>query len=335
MTATDDTGVENPKVKPPRQSAAGVPARSAGAPSIEVSGASKWQRARAAAVELAAQGATVAAAARRAERLGELPDVVPLPCDVTSPAAADAMVDAAVRRLGGLDALVYAAGLSRINPLHEAGFDDWVELFAPNVFGAAIVTRAALAHLLANGSQGRAVFLTSDSAEKPYPGLVLYSSAKAALSAYAQGLASEFPALKVTEVVVGPTAGTEVASHFDPEAFGVWATRWFEEGYVRYEMLQVADVVPMWTPSRPTPRRRNCVPPAPRRRPWRRLCTRSLALLHAPEADRIATRADPLAVTPPDQTPARAVAHPAASRWSTRALGRMLRSRSMIPNWTS
>ena len=26
MTATDDTGVENPKVKPPRQSAAGVPA---------------------------------------------------------------------------------------------------------------------------------------------------------------------------------------------------------------------------------------------------------------------------------------------------------------------
>jgi len=197
------------------------------------------------AVELAAQGATVAAAARRAERLGELPDVVPLPCDVTSAAAADAMVDAAVRRLGGLDALVYAAGLSRINPLHEAGFDDWVELFAPNVFGAAIVTRAALAHLLANGSQGRAVFLTSDSAEKPYPGLVLYSSAKAALSAYAQGLASEFPALKVTEVVVGPTAGTEVASHFDPEAFGVWATRWFEEGYVRYEMLQVADVVPM------------------------------------------------------------------------------------------
>jgi NAD(P)-dependent dehydrogenase (short-subunit alcohol dehydrogenase family) len=197
------------------------------------------------AVELAAQGAVVAAAARRAERLSELPGVVPLPCDVTSPAAVNAMVDAAVERLGGLDALVYTAGLSRINPLHEAGLDDWAELFGPNVFGAAVVTRAALPHLLADGSQGRAVYLTSDSAEKPYPGLVLYSSAKAALSAYALGLASELPALKVTEVVVGPTAGTEVANHFDPEAFGVWATRWFDEGYVRYEMLQVADVVPM------------------------------------------------------------------------------------------
>lgn len=197
------------------------------------------------AVELAAQGAIVAAAARRAERLSELQDVVPLPCDVTSPAAVNAMVDAAVERLGGLDALVYTVGLSRINPLHEASLDDWAELFAPNVFGAAVVTRAALSHLLADGSQGRAVYLTSDSAEKPYPGLVLYCSAKAALSAYALGLASEFPALKVTEVVVGPTAGTEVANHFEPEAFGVWATRWFDEGYVRYEMLQVADVVPM------------------------------------------------------------------------------------------
>jgi NADP-dependent 3-hydroxy acid dehydrogenase YdfG len=197
------------------------------------------------AVELVAQGAVVAAAARRADRLSELSGVAPLPCDVTSPAAVNAMVDAAVERLGGLDALVYTAGLSRINPLHEAGLDDWAELFGPNVFGAAVVTRAALPHLLADGSQGRALYLTSDSAEKPYPGLVLYSSAKAALSAYALGLASELPALKVTEVVVGPTAGTEVANHFDPEAFGVWATRWFDEGYVRYEMLQVADVVPM------------------------------------------------------------------------------------------
>jgi NAD(P)-dependent dehydrogenase (short-subunit alcohol dehydrogenase family) len=197
------------------------------------------------AVELAAQGAIVAASARRAERLKELPDVVSLPCDVTLPDAVNSMVEAAAERLGGLDVLVYTAGLSRITPLHEASFDDWAELFAPNVFGAAIVTRAALAHLLADGSQGRALYLTSDSAEKPYPGMVLYCSAKAALSAYALGLASEFPALKVTEVVVGPTAGTEVANHFDPEAFGVWAARWFDEGYVRYEMLQVADVVPM------------------------------------------------------------------------------------------
>jgi glycosyltransferase involved in cell wall biosynthesis len=45
-------------------SAAGVPARSAGAPSIEVHGASKWQRARAAAAELAAH--------RRAGRGGHL-----------------------------------------------------------------------------------------------------------------------------------------------------------------------------------------------------------------------------------------------------------------------
>ena len=79
----------------------------------------------------------------------------------------------------------------------------------------------------------------------PYPGMVIYSSSKAALSAYAKGLASEFRTLKVTEVVVGPTAGTEVANNFDPQAFGEWATRWFEEGFIRYGMLQVEDVVPV------------------------------------------------------------------------------------------
>ena len=49
-----------------------------------------------------------------------------------------------------------------------------------------------------------------------------------------------------------------------------------------------------------------------------RLCTRSLALLHAPEADLIRHAADPPAVSPPDQTPARPVSHP---WWDLRVVG--------------
>jgi acyl-CoA thioesterase-2 len=49
-----------------------------------------------------------------------------------------------------------------------------------------------------------------------------------------------------------------------------------------------------------------------------RLCTRSLALLHVPEADLIRHTADPPSVTPPDQTPARAVSHP---WWDLRVVG--------------
>jgi acyl-CoA thioesterase II len=49
-----------------------------------------------------------------------------------------------------------------------------------------------------------------------------------------------------------------------------------------------------------------------------RLCTRSLALLHAPEADLIRHAAGPPAVSPPDQTPAHQVSHP---WWDLRVVG--------------
>jgi NADP-dependent 3-hydroxy acid dehydrogenase YdfG len=194
---------------------------------------------------LAERGATVVAAARRLDRLVELPGVHPLACDVTADGQVEGLVEKSVERMGGLDALVYAAGLSRLHRLNHADITDWQELFSINIFGAALLTRAALPHLLANDSQGRAVYLSSDSADRPYPGLVIYGASKAALSSYSQGLASEFSTLRVTEILVGPTAGTEVANHFDPELFGEWLPRWFDQGFVRYDMLQVEDVAAM------------------------------------------------------------------------------------------
>jgi NAD(P)-dependent dehydrogenase (short-subunit alcohol dehydrogenase family) len=148
----------------------------------------------------------------------------------------------ASRELGGLDALVYCAALSQITPLDRSGIDEWHDVFATNIFGAALITRAALPYLCASDSQGRALFLTSDSGDRAYPGLVAYSASKAALGRFCQGLASEFPQLKVSEVIVGPTAGTGIADHFDPGDFQKWATRWFEEGFVRFGMQQPDDV---------------------------------------------------------------------------------------------
>src|ERR1700722_16240702 len=197
------------------------------------------------ALRLAERGAHVVAAARRLDRLTEIPGVTPWACDVTAEGEIDTLVEESVSLLGGLDAIVYAAGLSRLHRLAQADLAAWQELYSINLFGAALLTRAALPHLLAEGSQGRAVYLSSDSADLPYPGLVIYGTSKAALSAYTRGLASEFTSLRVTEVQVGPTAGTEVANHFDPDLFGEWLPRWFEQGFIRYDMLQVDDVASM------------------------------------------------------------------------------------------
>lgn len=118
----------------------------------------------------------------------------------------------------------------------------WQEIFATNIIGAALISRGAIPYLTQEGSDGRALFLSSDSVLRPYPGLVAYASSKAALAAFCQGLASEFPQLRVSEMVVGPTIDTEVGTHFDPDEFQLWFQRWCDEGFVRYGYQLSADV---------------------------------------------------------------------------------------------
>ncbi|HEV3266007.1 MAG TPA: SDR family oxidoreductase [Acidimicrobiales bacterium] len=186
-------------------------------------------------------GAQVVGAARRETRVAELEGVTAVACDVSLPEDCDRVVATAVERLGGLDALVYAAGTTRITPLDTTGPERWSEIFGTNLFGAAMVTRAAMPHLLSDASDNRAVYLTSDSVEMPYPGLVAYGASKAALRAYCQGLAGEFAALRVTEIMVGPTIDTEMGSHFD-ETIAGWLDRWTDEGYIRFGYQLSADV---------------------------------------------------------------------------------------------
>lgn len=197
--------------------------------------------------ELAARGARVVGAARRVTRLVDIPGVTGLGCNVRDPAQCEELLTAAAGHLGGLDALVYAVGTVKITPLDRCGIDDWQEVFETNLFGAASVAKAAIPHLAAPGSQGRALFLSSDASELAFPGLVAYSASKAALGRFCQGLGDEMPSLRVSEVVVGPTAGTEAGADFDPADFQEWATRWFEGGYVRHGMQQPSDVVAVIT----------------------------------------------------------------------------------------
>ena len=91
------------------------------------------------------RGARVAGLARRADRLGAIDDLVAIPVDVTDPAAATAAVQAAIAALGGLDALVNAAGINRPGLVADTDHADWSAVFATNVLGLLSVTRAAMA----------------------------------------------------------------------------------------------------------------------------------------------------------------------------------------------
>jgi NAD(P)-dependent dehydrogenase (short-subunit alcohol dehydrogenase family) len=174
------------------------------------------------------EGIDVVAAARRADRLDELP-VETVVCDVRRADDCATVVAAAASRLGGLDAVVYAAGVSPLVAVADADADVWHDVLHTNVVGAALVVRAALPHLIA--SSGRAVFLSSDSVPRPYPGLVAYAASKAALNTLVAGWRVECPEVSFTRVAVGPTV-TGFADGWSPERAAGYFARWEEEAYL-------------------------------------------------------------------------------------------------------
>lgn len=181
----------------------------------------------------AEEGAIVAFAARRQERLEEIvagtPRAIAVPCDVTDPASCDAAVAAVVESLGGLDAVVYTTGIFPMGLLTEADDAFWQRVFSTNVFGASRIARAAAPHLRASG--GRLVFVSSNAAERPWPGMVIYAASKAALECFVAGWRNEEPEIAATTVVVGPTL-TDALLEGDAELGARLRPRWAAGGYL-------------------------------------------------------------------------------------------------------
>lgn len=160
-------------------------------------------------------------------------------CDVRSAQDCRSAVDAAATALDGLDALVYCVGVSSLCALEDVDADAWQDLLSTNLVGAALMTAAALPHLRC--AAGRAVFLSSHSVERPWPGLVAYASTKAALDTLVIGWRAECPEVQFTRVVVGPTV-TGFADNWDMDAAGAYFDRWEREGYFESGVSRPEDV---------------------------------------------------------------------------------------------
>lgn len=177
-------------------------------------------------------GARVAFAARRRDRLEDAVAAAEgkafaVPCDVTDDAdCARAVADAAAA-LGGLDGLVYSAGMSPLAMLENAPRESWRRVLDVNVVGASQITAAALPHL--RERQGRAVYVSSYAVRQSLPGLALYRVSKLALDGLIECWRMEHPDVDFTRVVVGNTSGTEFANAWGGdairEAMEVWVSR--------------------------------------------------------------------------------------------------------------
>ena len=158
---------------------------------------------RATAKALLAEGAVVAAGARRVERLSDLGvSAVGLPLDVTDPDSAEAFVTRAVKELDGLDILVNGAGLALgRDPFDESTEDDERVVMDTNVDGLIRMTRLALPHLR---DGGHIVNIGSVAGRQAYPNAALYVASKFAVRGFTYALREDLLGRPIRITTVDP-----------------------------------------------------------------------------------------------------------------------------------
>jgi NADP-dependent 3-hydroxy acid dehydrogenase YdfG len=176
---------------------------------------------------LAAQGAKVAVAARRLERLerlaseigGEGHTALAIQSDITDQEQAIAAVDRAVDELGRLDIVVNNAGQMLLGPIEEAPTEEWDRMIDLNLKGLINTTHAALPHLLAAAEDSQrgcadVVNISSVAGRIARSGSGVYNLTKHGVGAFSESFRQEFASRKVRSTIIEPGAvETELTDH--------------------------------------------------------------------------------------------------------------------------
>lgn len=153
--------------------------------------------------ELRSRGAQVIGLDRAAD---DSPAARILAADVTDDAAVRTAIDEVTESLGGLDAVVCAAGIDHLGSVSETTDETWHRLYDINVVGAVRVVRAALPHLK-ESDNASIVLISSALAHLGVVNRTAYSATKGALTATVRALAAELAAdgIRVNSVSPGST----------------------------------------------------------------------------------------------------------------------------------
>jgi len=159
--------------------------------------------------ELVAQGFRVAALARRAAELEELQAahgrerVLVRVHDVHATGEVPALFEELVRALGGLDLLVYAAGIMPAVAPDEFDTPTDAEILAVNTVGCIAWCNPAAEHFRARRA-GTIVGISSIAGERGRRGNPVYGASKAAMSHYLEALRNRLSDLGVRVCTIKP-----------------------------------------------------------------------------------------------------------------------------------
>lgn len=124
-------------------------------------------------------------------------------CDLEDIGSFDPALDAAVAKLGGLDAVVVTAGLFATQDRLEADPTLAERLLRVNFTNTVMFCEQARRRLLANGG-GRLCVFSSVAGERGRKPVLLYGAAKSGLTTYLEGLDHKFRAQGLITICVKP-----------------------------------------------------------------------------------------------------------------------------------
>lgn len=167
---------------------------------------------RACARRFAAEGASVAAWARREDRLEDLADeigtaggeIVLAGVDVRDRDAVNAAVAALAAGWGVPDVLLNNAGLAAgLDPIQQGDPDDWDRMIDTNIKGLLNVTRAVLPRMIEQ-ARGHVINIGSTAGHLTYPKGNVYGATKFAVRALTEGMSLDLVGTSIRVSSVDP-----------------------------------------------------------------------------------------------------------------------------------
>lgn len=158
--------------------------------------------------EFLQEGAKVTGTFRKGkDKMDELaakyPDFISLPLDISDRENLTAGISDAVHRMGGIDVLVHAAGISPSAILAAVDFREWKETMACNLDSAFTAMQAVILPMMRSGG-GSIVMISSVFGERGGVGQSAYCASKAGVLGLTRSAAVELAAKKIRVNAVAP-----------------------------------------------------------------------------------------------------------------------------------
>ncbi len=124
----------------------------------------------------------------------------------SAPANCERIVQAAVQNFGGVDILVLAAGINKVQKIVDQKPEDFAEVMDVNVTQSWLMARAAGRQMLKQGRGGKVILMSSARGLLGHPaGYTAYCASKSAIDGITKALGCEWGDTGITVNAIGPT----------------------------------------------------------------------------------------------------------------------------------